>query len=566
MRMISVTARGGRLAVAVLVLGLLAATLPTRAMPAAAVTALSWQYKGFTMAPYAQDELGGSNAATALRQLSQAGANTVTFAVTWYADNVYSTIIHRTGHTASDASLIMAIQEARALGLTVMLKPQLDSLDGQWRAHIHLCSITNVEPCPAANDLAPAWFAAYTVLIDHYADIAAQQGAAILCIGTELIDLSTDPSYTSQWRTLIAGVRARFGGKLTYSANWGSGSYATEYTRIPFWDALDYIGISAYFPLATTSPPTVAAMRATWVDTLQPQMASVQQQWGKQMLFTEGGFRSATGTAQAPFDSWHGWPLNAQEQADCYEATFEAWANVPWFAGATFWYWSSAPKLHPTDTDYTIQNKTTAAVVTAWFSTGATSAPCPTRWRCADIGSPRVTGGQSARGRTWTVQGAGGDIGSTYDHFHYVWQSLGGDGSVSGRFLAQTNTDIWAKAGLMLRQGAGADAPFYAVFMTPGNGVNVQYRGSPGADAMQVVSIAATTPVYLRVSRVADTFTAFTSSDGATWAVIPGSSVAMGLAGTLLAGMAVTSHNPGLSSSAVFDAVVVATAVSRFGR
>ena len=44
---------------------------------------------------------------------------------------------------------------------------------------------------------------------------------------------------------MIAGVRQRFDGKLTYGANWGGSDAIEEWTHVPFWDALDYIGIAA---------------------------------------------------------------------------------------------------------------------------------------------------------------------------------------------------------------------------------------------------------------------------------------------------------------------------------
>jgi len=546
-----------------LALLLIAAFIPARTTRAQAASSLGWDYKGFTIATYSQDELGSSNTAATLQQLARTGANAVTFAVSWYTDNVYSANIYRTSNTASDASLITAIQEARALGLKVMIKPHVDSLDGQWRAHIHPCSVTYAEPCPAANDLAGTWFANYTTIMNHYADIAQQQGASALCVGAELIDLSTNPAYTGQWRSLIAGIRAHFGGKLTYSANWGSGDFATEYTRIPFWDALDYIGISAYFPLANTNTPTVAGMKSSWVNIIMPQISAVQQQWGKPVMFTEIGYRSADGTAQAPFDSWDAWPLDAQEQADCYEATFESWAAVPWFAGVNFWFWSTNPNTSATDTDYTVQNKLAANMVTSWYSAAAVTpapAPCPSGWSCGDIGYPSISGSQSVSGNTWTVQGAGGDIWSVSDQFHYVWQSLNGDGGVSARILSQTNTDPWAKAGVMLRQSTDAGSAYYAVYMTPGNGVNVQYRATSGANAVQVVGVAGAAPAYLKVGRAGNVFTAYTSGDGVNWSPIAGSSVTLGLSSALLAGMAVTSHNPGTTSTATFDSVSVASA------
>jgi len=358
--------------VALLLLSILPVALGTRIAQAAGL--VPWQYKGFTIAAYSQDELGSSNTAASLQQLSLAGANSVTFVVTWYQDSVYSSSIYRTQNTASDASLTTAIVRARALGLKVIIKPHVDSIDGNWRAHIHPCSITNVEPCPTVNDLSGAWFSSYDAMMLRYADLAQQQGAAVLSVGAELIDMSTNVAYANQWRNLISTIRSHFGGKLTYSANWGSGDFATEYTRIPFWDALDYIGLSAYFPLADAGiTPTVNGMTSRWVNTLQPQISVVQQQWNKPVLFIEGGYRSGTGTAQAPFDNWDSWSFNAQEQADCYQATFQAWANVSWFVGATFWNWETNPNVSGNNTAYSVQNKLAYSVVAAWYG-GATNA------------------------------------------------------------------------------------------------------------------------------------------------------------------------------------------------
>ncbi len=369
------TYRSTALILALLLVGIMPTAMGTHTAQAAGP--VPWQYKGFTIAAYSQDELGSSNTAASLQQLSHTGANSVTFVMTWYQDSIYSSSIYRTQNTASDASLTTAISEAKALGLRVIIKPHVDSIDGNWRAHIHPCSITNVEPCPTANDLSGAWFSSYDAMMLHYADLAQQQGVTVLSVGAELIDMSTNAAYTNQWRSLISEIRSHFGGKLTYSANWGSGDFATEYTRIPFWDALDYIGISAYFPLADNgATPTVDGMTSRWINTWQPQISAVQQQWNKPVLFIEGGYRSGTGTAQAPFDNWDSWPFNAQEQADCYQATFQAWANVSWFAGAAFWNWETDPNVSGTNTGYSVQNKPAQSVVTTWYG-GATNTPPP---------------------------------------------------------------------------------------------------------------------------------------------------------------------------------------------
>src|SRR5207237_10797654 len=127
--------------------------------------------------------------------------------------------------------------------------------------------------------------------------------------------------------------------------------------------------------------------------------------------------------------------------------------------------------------------------------------------RCADSIFPALTGYQSLSDGSWTVSGSGGDIWGTADQFHYVSQSLASDGSVDARLLTQTNTDPWAKAGVMLRLSSDPGSPYYFAMATPGNGMNVQYRASQDGAATSAPTLAGTLPVYLRVTWVGPCFT-----------------------------------------------------------
>ncbi len=337
-------------------LGLMAAGLSQghrvpAAYAAAAVVPVGWTYKGFTIVARSQDDLYGSG--PALRQLAATGANAVSFTVTWYTTNIYSTDIYTTGGTASDGALIWAMRQAEALGLRVILKPHIDSEDGQWRAYIN--------PADAAT-----WFAYYGAVLDHYADLAARYGADMLCIGAELISMSTNPRYEPYWASLIARVRRLFKGQLTYSANWGGTPFAEEYAHVPFWDRLDYLGISAYFPVSNQPNPTVAGMVRSWAAWRARAIARFQARWRKPLLFTEVGYSSAQGTAEAPFNEG-GWPPDQQVQANCYQALFAAWATVPWFAGSMFWFWSTDTTPDPNGTGFAVQNKAAFNVVVSWY-------------------------------------------------------------------------------------------------------------------------------------------------------------------------------------------------------
>ena len=51
------------------------------------------------------------------------------------------------------------------------------------------------------------------------------------------------------WRELIAKVRLVFKGRITYAANFD------QYQEVGFWDALDWMGVNAYFKLRGEIPP-----------------------------------------------------------------------------------------------------------------------------------------------------------------------------------------------------------------------------------------------------------------------------------------------------------------------
>ena len=113
----------------------------------------------------------------------------------------------------------------------------------------------------------------------------------------------------------------------------------------------------------------------------------------------------------------------------------------------------------------------------------------------------------------------------------------------------------------MIRDSFDPGSPYYAVYVSPGNGVLVQSRDAAGDNSVQETSIPGNTPVYLQITRTGTTFTAATSTDGVNWTPIAGSSASLpSLTGAELAGLAVTSHNTGALSTAVFSGVTISPA------
>jgi hypothetical protein len=184
---------------------------------------------------------------------------------------------------------------------------------------------------------------------------------------------------------------------------------------------------------------------------------------------------------------------------------------------------------------------------------------CPGPWSCADIGGPALAGSQSfdPNTGTWTLGAGGTDITGSADQFHFVWQSMTGNGSVSAEVASQTDSSSNAKAGIMLRAGTDAGSPNYAVLVSPGAGIKVQVRTTDGGTTTKLANPAGTVPAYLEVARSGNTFSAYTSPNGVTWTLIAGSTYTFNPGITLLAGLAVTSHNAGTAGTATFDQVQV---------
>jgi hypothetical protein len=305
-----------------------------------------WQ-RGVAYTAYSANAYGAPASDASLARLAQDGNTDVAIVMTVYMANPNSVSVGTTSSTPTDAGVLHAMQTARTLGLRVTLKPQVDLLVGGWRGGI------------APTDPA-AWFDSYEATIDHYADLARQGGASMYVIGTEFKSM-TRPLYTARWQQLIAGVRGRFPGRLTYAANWD------EYQQVGFWRDLDYIGVDAYWPVATISDQPVSALLSTWGS--RGYLASLQRTSalaGKPVLFTEIGYRSVVGATIHPgiWDSVA--PYDAQEQANAYEAAYQALASQPWFAGLYWWSWPAALPPNGSNGDYTPTYKPAETVMRTW--------------------------------------------------------------------------------------------------------------------------------------------------------------------------------------------------------
>jgi hypothetical protein len=247
--------------------------------------------------------------------------------------------------------IVACVEMARAQGLQVMVKPHIWMRGGVFTGDYAAASTGDWE----------IFEEGYRQYILFHAALADSLQVPLFCLGTELATFVRErPAF---WHQLIGEVRNVYRGKLTYAENWNA------WEAVPFWPALDYIGIDAYFPLSEKPAPTVGELVAAW----QPHYRALRKmahQVKKPVLFTEYGYRSTDFATREPWDFQVAHPVNLQVQADAYEAMFQKFFHEKWFAGGFLWKWYSntdrmADRML---TDYTPQGKPALVVLKTWFA------------------------------------------------------------------------------------------------------------------------------------------------------------------------------------------------------
>lgn len=318
------------------------------------LSAFPFFQKGMVYANWSKEGYLSFASDDSLKELARTNTEWVALTVTWYQDKYNSTEIKPTHRSPSDESLLHAIRKIRDLGMSIMLKPQLDISDtseGKWRGEIEFNN-------PADWQL---WFDNYRDFIVHYVEIANAENIEIFCLGTELT--SSTLNHPEEWRKLISHIRDIYKGYLTYAANWYE-----EFANIAFWDLLDYAGVDPYFPLTETKTPSVEELKRAWQPWVR-QLEEWQEKIKKPVIFTEVGYKACEGTADNPWEHLPRGKLDIQTQANCYQALFETFFYKKWLWGIYWWYWqvSINPRLSLTR-GFPARGKPAEEILTKWYS------------------------------------------------------------------------------------------------------------------------------------------------------------------------------------------------------
>ena len=185
----------------------------------------------------------------------------------------------------------------------------------------------------------------------------------------------------------------------------------------------------------------------------------------------------------------------------------------------------------------------------------STPGALPAGWSAQDIGSVSVAGSTALNNGTWTVIGSGADIWNTADGCQFVSQRLTGDVQVTALVSGLTNTNGWAKAGVMIRESLTAGSRHASTFATAANGLTYQRRVTTDGASRHTAGPGSPAPYWVRIARLGNVVISSSSPNGTTWTEIRRETIAMSAA--VYVGLAVTSHNNGVVCTATFANVQV---------
>ena len=179
-------------------------------------------------------------------------------------------------------------------------------------------------------------------------------------------------------------------------------------------------------------------------------------------------------------------------------------------------------------------------------------------WQASDIGEAGAAGSFSQANGVFTINGSGADTWLRADGFHYVFQALTGDGALAARVLNIQNTDMWAKAGVMIRDTTNATSMFALAAIRSDGQVQFVWRNATGGEAGSSELVGGMgTPKWVKVGRSGNAFTAYYKVNaGDEWRQI-GAVQMIGMTPKAQIGLVVCAHHAGILCQAQFDQVTL---------
>jgi regulation of enolase protein 1 (concanavalin A-like superfamily) len=155
------------------------------------------------------------------------------------------------------------------------------------------------------------------------------------------------------------------------------------------------------------------------------------------------------------------------------------------------------------------------------------------------------------------IDGSGNDIWNTSDEGHGLWRWLSGDFTITAKLTSLSNTNEWTKTGIVIRENDDANAKYAGVLATPtsSHGVVMQTRTTKGGNTNSHASVNISLPVWLRLTRIGNSYKGEYSTNGTTWTLLSEQTVAS--ENWVRAGLVTCSHDVTKTAKAKFKYVTV---------
>jgi hypothetical protein len=149
-------------------------------------------------------------------------------------------------------------------------------------------------------------------------------------------------------------------------------------------------------------------------------------------------------------------------------------------------------------------------------------ASLPSPWTKTDVGTVGLAGGASYNSGVFRLTAGGTDLAGTADAFHFVHQTLSGDGTIVANVAALLKPAGATRTlgGVTFRNDLTAGSAHATMTITSEG--EAQFRRRATAGGATTSDSAATTfaPQWLRIDRSGNTFTAYLSANGVTWTLV----------------------------------------------
>jgi len=183
----------------------------------------------------------------------------------------------------------------------------------------------------------------------------------------------------------------------------------------------------------------------------------------------------------------------------------------------------------------------------------------PAPWKLNDIKDDKASA--NYEDGVYSIEGGGADIWGASDQFAFLNREVVKDNYISTRVLSQTNTDPWAKTGLMIRESVAPNSIFVMLCVTPGNGVSLQWRDITGGICNKKDFSSTSFPIFLKLLKNSSIFSAYKSVDGNQWESLGDVTLNHAFNEKYLVGMEIASHSSHMLNLSKFDHVKVESLV-----